>query len=401
MRWYQDARFGMFIHWGPTALAPRHDWLMHAEQISVPDYEKISAQLNPTKFNADEWVSIAADAGQKYLVFTTKHHDGFSLYDTALSDYKITSFTPFQRDPVGELADAVARRGNMKLGFYHSVLDWHHPAYRFREQSGLAWSDYLAFLHGQVRELCTDYGEIACMWFDGDWPRHVLTQTDAYFAAGGSFEYDRLYDMIHTLQPNAVIVNNRHDIPLPGEDVQGFEQDLPGRNTTGFNVTTITNYPLEVCMTINDHWFHIAGSTNYKSARHLVHLLVRSVSAGANFLLNVGPNAEGEIVPEHVSRLRGVGNWLKANGESVYGTRAGVIPPTSAMVSTRKGDTHYLHILENISDWVTLPSLPEGVTSARLLRDGTPVSIEQRSDKYVLLVPDDQRDDFDTVIVLS
>jgi alpha-L-fucosidase len=230
LNWYQDARFGMFIHWGPTAVEPREDWLMHTERISVPDYEAISRRLNPTKFNADEWVSIAADAGQKWLVFTTKHHDGFSMFDTALSDYKITTFTPFKRDPVLELADAVAKRGDVKLGFYHSVLDWHHPAYRFREQNGLAWQDYLDFLHGQVRELCTNYGEVACMWFDGDWPNHVWTERDSYFLPGGSFEYDKLYDMIHTLQPGAVIVNNRHDIPLPGEDVQGFEQDLPARS---------------------------------------------------------------------------------------------------------------------------------------------------------------------------
>jgi len=150
LRAFQDARFGMFIHFGPTSVAARHDWLMDGENISVPDYEQISAQLNPTGFNADEWVSIAADAGQKYIVFTTKHHDGFSLYDTALSDYKITTFTPFKRDMVRELADArdmvreladaCARSNDVKLGLYHSVLDWHHPAYRFRQESGLAWS---------------------------------------------------------------------------------------------------------------------------------------------------------------------------------------------------------------------------------------------------------------------
>src|SRR5690349_3554537 len=196
LRWYQDARFGMFIHWGPTAIAAREDWLMHTERISVADYEKLSAQLNPTRFNAEEWVSIAADAGQKYMVFTSRHHDGFSMYDTALSDYKITTFTPFKRDPVRELADAIARRSDMKLGFYNSLLDWHHPAYRFRQESGLAWSDYLDFLHGQVRELCTNYGEIACMWFDGHWPRYKIDEQNAYFAAGGSFEYDKLYNMI-------------------------------------------------------------------------------------------------------------------------------------------------------------------------------------------------------------
>ncbi len=401
LRWFQDARFGMFIHWGPTALAPRHDWVMAHEGISPADYEKISARLNPTEFNAEEWVSIAADAGQKYIVFTTKHHDGFSMYDTALSDYKITTFTPFKRDPVRELAEAVAKRSDMKLGFYHSLLDWHHPAYRYPKASGLAWSDYLAFLHGQVRELCTNYGEIACMWFDGEWPRHVFTDKESYFVPGGSFEYDKLYNMIHTLQPDAVIVNNRHEVPLPGEDVQGFEQDLPGVNSTGFNALTVTEYPLETCMTINDHWFHIAGSTNYKSVKGLVGYLARSASGGANYLLNVGPNELGEILPQHASRLRGVGAWLRENGESIYGTRAGVITPSKEAVSTRKGDTHYVHILENVSDWVTLSGVPESVTQARLLKTGAAVEMLPKDGKRVLVVPDALRDPLDTVVVLT
>lgn len=403
LSWFQDIRLGMFIHWGPTAVAPRHDWLMHGEQISVPEYEKISARLNPTKFNADEWVSIAADAGQKYIVFTTKHHDGFSMYDTALSDYKITTFTPFKRDPVRELVEACAKRNDVKMGFYHSLLDWHHPAYRFRKESGLAWSDYIAFLHGQVRELCTNYGEIACMWFDGDWPNHVFDERDSYFLPpqGESFEYDKLYPMIHSLQPDAVVINNRHSHPLPGEDVQGFEQDLPGLNTTGFNSLTVSDHPLEVCMTINDHWFHIAGSVNYKSTKELISLLARSASAGANFLLNVGPLETGEIVPVHVGRLRGIGAWMKGNSESIYGTRAGVIPPTAVSVSTRKGDTHYVHVLDYVSDCVTLKQVPEGIKQARLLKSGEAVIFERRNDSVILTIPEAQRDPFDTVVVLS
>jgi alpha-L-fucosidase len=406
---FQDIRFGMFIHWGLYSILAKQEWVMHTDRIPVPEYEKLVPQFNPVKYNADEWVSIAADAGQKYMVITSRHHDGFSMYDTALSDYKVTN-TPFKRDPIRELANAIAKRNDIKLGFYSSLLDWHHPAYRFRQESGLAWSDYIAFLHGQVRELCTNFGEIACLWFDGDWPRHLLDDSNAHFAAGGSFEYDKLYGMIHTLQPNAVVLNNRHDEPLPGEDVQGFEQDLPGTNTAGFNTGTVYDYPLEVCMTINDHWGFSAADHNTKSTRHLIHLLVRSASGNANYLLNVGPTALGEIVPEHAQRLRGVGEWLKTNGESVYGTRAGAIPPTATTVSTRKGDTHYVHILNNVSDSVELTNVPEGVTKARLLRDGSSVGLEvkeknhfvgQTEDKYVLYVPEAQRDTSDTVVVLS
>jgi alpha-L-fucosidase len=400
LKWFQDVRFGMFIHWGPSAIPARHDWIMHAESISVPEYEKFAYQFNPTKFNAEEWVSIAADAGQKYMVFTSRHHDGFSMYDTALSDYKVTN-SPFGRDPVRELADAIARRSDMKLGFYSSLLDWHHPAYRFRDESGLAWSDYLEFLHGQVHELCTNYGEIACIWFDGHWPHHAYTERDAYFIAGGSFEYEKLYGMIHTLQPDAVVLNNHHVDPQPGEDVQGYEQDLPGVNTAGWNQAVISNLPLEVCMTINDHWFYIAGSRNYKSTRSLIHYLVRSASAGANYLLNVGPTADGEILPIHASRLLNMGAWLRANGESVYGTRAGVIAPIATAVSTRRGDTHYVHILENVSDAVLLDHVPETITRARLLRTGESVEMERRDESVTLYVPEEQRDPFNTVVMLT
>lgn len=397
---FQNRRFGMFIHWGLYSILAKQEWVMHTDQIPVSEYEKLAPQFNPTKFNADEWVSVAADAGQKYMVITSRHHDGFSMYDTALSDYKITH-TPFGRDPIRELADACAKRGDVKLGFYSSLLDWHHPAYRFREESGLAWSDYLEFLHGQVRELCTNYGEITCMWFDGDWPRHTIDDSNAYFEAGGSFEYDRLYDMIHTLQPDAVVMNNRHDKPLPGEDVQGFEQDLPGVNTAGFNTSAVFDLPLEVCMTINGNWGYSAADRNTKSTRHLVHLLVRSASAGANYLLNVGPTARGEIVPLHAERLRGVGEWLAANGDSIYGTRAGAIAPTAATVSTRDGDTHYVHVLDYLSDSVTLKDAPDAIRSARLLRNGAAVEFERRDDALVLYVPEAQRDPIDTVVVLA
>jgi alpha-L-fucosidase len=390
----------MFIHWGIYSILAKQEWVMHTDRIPVPEYEKLVAQFNPTKFNADEWVSIAADAGQKYIVFTSRHHDGFSMYDTALSDYKVTN-SPFGRDPLRELADACARRGDIKLGFYSSLLDWHHPAYRFREESGLAWSDYLDFLHGQVRELCTQYGEIMCIWFDGDWPLHKLDETNAYFAAGGSFEYEKLYDMIHTLQPNAVIHNNRHQEPLPGEDIQGFEQDLPGMNTAGFNTTTVVDMPLEVCMTINDHWGYSANDHNHKSTRHLVHVLARSASASANYLLNVGPTPEGEILPVHAERLRGVGNWLRKYGDSIYGTRAGVVTSSAHTVSTRRGNTHYIHLLDYVSDSVTLANVPETVSQARLLGTGEAVSMERRDGSLVITVPEAQRDPIDTVVVLS
>jgi len=402
LQWFQDAKFGMFIHWGLYSLLARGEWVMHNEKIPVSEYEPLVEQFNPVKFNADEWVSIAADAGQRYIVITSRHHDGFSMYDTALSDYKVTR-TPFQRDPILELADACAQRGDIKLGFYSSLLDWHHPAYRFRAESGLAWAEYLEFLHGQVRELCTQFGEIACIWLDGDWPNHLLNDDNAYFAAGGSFEYGKLYDMIHTLQPNAVIHNNRHVEPLPGEDVQGFEQDLPGQNTAGFNTTTIANLPMEVCMTINDSWGVSEQDENHKSAQQLIRTLVRSASMGANYLLNVGPTALGEILPVHAERLRAMGRWLSVYGDSIYGTRAGVIPTATngSSVSTMNGQTHYVHVSDYVSDAVTLRDAPTNLTKAFSLKDGSPVKLTRRDENVVLTILPQQRDEVDTVIRLE
>ncbi len=393
-----DRSFGMFIHWGLYSVLARQEWIMHVESIPVAEYEKLVPQFNPVKFNADEWVSIAADAGQKYMVITSRHHDGFSMYDTTLSDYKITN-SPFKRDPLAELANACAKRGDVKLGFYSSLMDWHHPAYRFRQESGLAWSDYLAFLHGQVRELCTNFGDVACLWFDGDWPHHPFDEKNQYFKPGGSFEYDKLYDLIHTLQPDAIIHNNRHEEPLPGEDVQGFEQDLPGANSAGFNTTKVFDLPKEVCMTINDHWGVHTGDENHKSTRQLLHYLVRSASGGATYLLNVGPSAQGEILPVHAQRLRQMGAWLAVNGESVYGTRAGTIAPTADMVSTRKGDVHYVHALNYVSDCVTLKGLT-GNYAAALVGDGSTVKSERKGDDLILTIPPAQRDPLNTVVKL-
>jgi alpha-L-fucosidase len=402
LKWFQDARFGMFIHWGLYSLLARGEWVMHNEKIPVPEYEPLVGQFNPVKFNADEWVSIAADAGQRYIVITSRHHDGFSMYDTALSDYKVTH-TQFRRDPLNELAGACARRGDIKLGVYSSLLDWHHPAYRFRHESGLAWSDYLEFLHGQVRELCTQFGEIACLWFDGDWPNHLLDSNTAYFAAGGSFEYEKLYDMIHKLQPDTIIHNNRHAEPLPGEDVQGFEQDLPGQNTAGFNTTTISKLPMEVCMTINDSWGVNDRDENHKSSQHLIRTLIKASSVGANYLLNVGPTALGEILPVHAERLRAMGQWLSVHGESIYGTRAGVILPAmnGSSVSTANGDVHYIHVLDYVSDAVTLRDVPADVTKAFLLKDGSPVQWTRRGENMILTIQPHQRDEVDTVIRLE
>ena len=400
LKWFQDAKFGMFIHWGLYSLIGHGEWVMFTENIPVPEYEKLVPQFNPINFNAKDWVQIAEDAGQKYMVITSRHHDGFSMYNTKLTNYKVTN-TPFKRDPLNELANACARSGKVKLGFYSSLLDWHHPAYRFRQESGLAWSDYLDFLHGQVRELCTNFGEIACIWFDGDWPRENLDGDKAHFAPGGSFEYDKLYDMIHTLQPNAIIHNNRHAKPFPGEDIQGFEGDLPGQNTAGFNTTETYNMLTEVCMTLNDSWGINNQDYNHKSTQRLIHILARCAGTGTNYLLNVGPSALGEILPVHIQRLQGIGKWLAKNGEAIFGTRVGIIQTPSSTVSTQKGDTHYILCLDYLSDCVSLDSVPESITKATLVSDKSPIKSIRNGSKLVLTIPSEKRNEFCTVIKLE
>ncbi len=409
LQWFQDARFGMFIHWGLYSLIGKHEWVMHTDRIPVAEYEALMPQFNPPRFDADAWVRLAADAGQRYLIITSRHHDGFSMYNTALSDYKVTN-TPFKRDPLRELAEACARHG-LKLGFYVSLLDWHHPAYRFRAESGLAWTDYVSFLHGQVRELCTQYGEIAAIWLDGDWPAQTLDESNRYFQAGGAFEYEALYEMIHTLQPHAIVENNRHAEPLPGEDVQGFEQDLPGENSTGFNTTTIHGLPIQVCMTINDHWGYCRTDRNTKSARRLVHVLARAASVGGNLLLNVGPTPEGEIPPQHQERLREVGRWLATHGASIYATRAGDLPATPITVSTKGVDGQcFVHVLDYVSDCVILSGVPAEINAARLLRTGQPLDFERSDPNFfvsnerspvTIHLPPALHDPYDTVIELS
>ncbi len=308
IRWYTEAGFGMFVHWGLYSVLGRGEWVLFTERATLRGYEDLPWSFEPRRFDADEWVRTAAEAGQRYLTITTRHHDGFSMYHTGLSAYRVTS-TPWRRDPLAELAEACARHG-IRLGCYVSLLDWHHPAYRasHREHSGLAWSDYLDFLHGQVRELCTGYGPLAQVWFDGDWPHHGAPDGEVdWFAAGGDFDYPALYAMVHELQPDAVVLNNRHATPLPGEDVQGFEQDLPGENTAGFNVTAPGDLPLETCLTMNDSWGYRHDDDAWKSVEQLLALRRRARDRRVNLLLNVGPTGDGEIPAPARERLAALG----------------------------------------------------------------------------------------------
>lgn len=307
VNWFRGARFGIFIHWGVYSIIGRGEWVMNNEKIPISEYEKLKGIFNPALFDVDEWCEIFKEAGARYITFTTKHHDGFCMFDTKLTNYKITK-TPFGRDVVRELVEACRRKG-LKIFFYYSLLDWHHPDYfplgvtghYSGRQEGGNWDGYLEYYHGQVRELCENYGEIGGLWFDGWWDR-----PDA------DWRLNELYDMIHKLQPSALVGNNHHVDPFPGEDFQIFEQDVPGENTAGFNVAGVSGLPLESCLTMNNSWGYNASDNNYKSLDALKGYFLRTWGKGANLLLNVGPLPCGLLVPKQMSTLREIGSWMKS-----------------------------------------------------------------------------------------
>jgi len=395
--WFQDARFGLFVHWGVYSVLGDGEWVMQNKKIPISDYEKLPAAFNPIEFNAAEWVSMAKNAGMKYITITSKHHDGFAMFDSKASDWTIVSRTPYKKDPLKALAEECRRQG-IKLFFYYSQLDWHHPDYFPRGRTGAdagrpesgSFPKYLDYMDAQLRELLTNYGDVAGIWFDGWWDR-----PDA------DWQLQRTYSLIHQLQPAALIGANHHKRPNPGEDFQMFEKDLPGGRTQGFNSDSeIGNLPLETCETMNGAWGFNITDRRYKSTKDLVRYLVRAAGSNANFLLNVGPMANGKIQPEFVARLKEVGEWTSKYGESVYGTRGGPITPRPWGVTTQKGNRVYVHVLDTADPSLLLPPLPSAIRSAKLL-DGAR-AVEFRNSDYgpVLLLPKD-RDPIDTIVVLE
>jgi alpha-L-fucosidase len=307
---FRDMRFGLSVHWGLYALIGQGEWVMHQAQIPVSEYEQLVERFNPTLFDAQAWIDLAVEAGAQAFLITSKHHDGFCMYDTALSDYKITN-TPFGRDPIAELAEACHQHG-VALHFYYSLLDWHHPAYRSD------WPAYVDYYQGQVRELCTQYGLLGGMLFDGYWPRTPFTAETGYFRPGGSWDLAGTYDLIHSPQPDAMVVNNHHVLPLKGEDYQAFELDMPGENTTGFNTTEVGDLPLATWFNVNRGWSYFEDEQQVKSADRLLGYLTGSAERGARCWLNVGPTSLGDILPEEATELRklarlmeGKGSWLR------------------------------------------------------------------------------------------
>ncbi len=385
-QWFDSARFGLFIHWGASSVLGAGEWVMNTKNIRVEDYERLIHFFNPTKFNARAWVKMAKDAGMRYITFITRHHDSFSNWDTKQSDWKITN-TVYGKDVLKELSIACKEQG-LKLFLYYSLVDWFRPDYPYetgRTGKGTGrtqksnYETYLSFMKSQLTELLTGYGDIAGIWFDGHWDQ---TDTDSKTKQSKiNWKYEEIYELIHRLQPQAMIGNNHHLSPLSGEDFQMFEKDLPGENKGGFSGQEVSKLPLETCETINNSWgFNITDRT-YKSTKDIIQLLVKAAGYGANLLLNVGPMPSGEIQPEFVLRLKEVGDWLQKNGTTIYGTKGGPLKPQDWGILTENGNQVYVHILNKTGNRIFF-QLPYNIESASLFKNKTPVSFDRLKDGY-------------------
>lgn len=380
---FADSKFGIFIHWGIYSMFAQGEWYMTNANIDNREYAKAASAFYPIRFDADSWVKAIKDAGAKYICFTSRHHDGFSMWHTAQSDYNIVDATPFGRDVIKELADACHRHG-IKLHFYYSHIDWTRDDYPHgrtgrgtgKDPDKADWPSYYAFMNRQLTELLTQYGDIGAIWFDGVWDHDQDT-------IPFDWQLPEQYALIHELQPACLVGNNHHSTPVEGEDIQIFERDLPGENKAGLSGQDISRLPLETCQTMNGMWGYKIIDQNYKSVETLVQYLVGAAGKGANLLLNIGPQPNGELPAASLVRLQGMGEWLRNYGETVYGTTAGDIPTQEWGVTTRKGERLYIHIMNLDATELLLP-LACKVKSAVVYGTQTPVKMKRSKDGVIL-----------------
>ena len=411
MQWYSEARFGMFIHWGLYAIPARGEWVRNVEKLSNEAYQPYFNEFNPVRYDPRQWAQTARRAGMKYAVLTAKHHDGFCLFDSKHTDFKATN-TPARRDLIREYVEAFRSEG-LKVGFYYSLLDWHHPHF-FMDSTHPMYSDekvraekrdmskYVEYLHGQVRELLSNYGKIDIIWFDYSYGE----------LSGEAWKARDLMKMVRALQPH-IITNNRleaghHGPPSTDRlgDISTPEQTIPPEG-----VRDTANNPVawEACVTLNDHWGYGRNDKNFKSTKMLVRMLVECVSKNGNFLLNVGPNALGEIPPESAQRLEEIGQWIDRHGDSIYGAGAAAdLAKPEWGRFTQKGKTLYAHVLEKTAGPIPIPGWKSRVRKARLLLDGSEVSIAKpwnveadSPDLYLHLPLAQLPDEIDTVVALE
>ncbi|HKU34391.1 MAG TPA: alpha-L-fucosidase [Paenarthrobacter sp.] len=375
--WFEEARFGMFVHWGLYALPARHEWVMNREEITVADYAQYFRRFDPDLYDPREWARAARDAGMKYVVLTTKHHDGFCLWDSALTDYKASN-TPAGRDLIEPYVEALRAEG-LKVGFYHSLIDWHHPDFTIdgvhpqrnaadveRLNAGRDMSRYREYLHGQVRELLGNYGTIDYLFFDFSYADH-----GEFWGGKGRKDWDSeaLLAMVRELQPG-IVVNDRLDIPGDFVTPEQYQPAAP-MMLDGVPVTW------EACQTLNGSWGYDRDNLDYKSVDLLIRMLVDGVSKGGNLLLNVGPTGRGNIDPRALASLAGIGEWMKLHSRSIHG--AGTSPFTAPADAryTQRGDRLYVHLFAWPFEYVHLPGLAGKVEYAQLLNDASEVFLRE------------------------
>ena len=397
---FQDEKFGIFIHWGIYSMIGHGEWVMDKENINYKEYRHLADGFYPSKFNAEEWVQAFKAAGAKYITFTSRHHDSFSMFKTATSNYNIVDGTPFKRDVLKELADACQKHG-MKLHVYYSHADWNRLDYpqgwsairTGRPTNQENFDSYLQFMKQQLTEILTNYGPVRCIWFDGHWDQKNRKNFD--------WHLDEQYALIHKLQPACMVANNHHYAPKPGEDIQLFEQDLPGENTAGYSGTSkIGQLPLETCLTMNKTWGYDITDKKYKSNSYLIQKLVQAAGKNANLLLNIGPRPDGQLPVEAVERLKAMGEWLNKYGETVYGTRGGIVAPHEWGVSTQKGNTLYIHILKWNDRGLFLPITDTKVVKAVMFDGKQPVTVTRTKAGVVLELPEVPKG-VDTIVELT
>ncbi|MGM9762566.1 MAG: alpha-L-fucosidase [Candidatus Cryptobacteroides sp.] len=396
---FQDAKFGIFLHWGLYSLLGSGEWAMNIRDINYLEYAKLANAFYPHDFDAAEWVSAIKSSGAGYICFTTRHHDGFSMFETEQSDYNIVDASPYGKDVVKALAEECAAQ-DVKLHLYYSLVDWYRDDYP-RGRTGLgtgrpgtdiSYEHYYNFMKAQLSELLTNYGPVGAIWFDGVWDQDVHPDFD--------WKLRGLYDHIHAIQPSCLVGNNHHLAPFEGEDIQIFERDLPGENTAGLSGQDISRLPLETCQTMNGMWGYKITDLDYKSTATLVQYLVRAAGRDGNLLLNIGPQPDGKLPATAVERLREMGVWLDRYGESIYGTRGGDIPPHAWGVTTRKGDRLYVHILDLQDDALYL-QLTSKVVAAKCLNTGKAVKFDTLKGKGIVLHLHDIPHDIDRIVELT
>ena len=345
---FQDSKFGIFLHWGLYAMLATGEWTMTNNDLNYKEYAKLAGGFYPSRFSAKEWVSQIKASGAKYICFTTRHHEGFSMFKSKYSDYNVVDASPFKRDIVKELADECHRQG-IDIHFYYSHIDWQRedaPLGRTGLGTGRPvekqnWDSYYTFMNNQLTELLTNYGKVGAIWFDGWWDQDQNPSFD--------WRLPEQYALIHRLQPACLIGNNHHHTPFEGEDFQMFERDLPGENTAGLSGQSISQLPLETCETMNGMWGYKITDQNYKSTKTLIHYLVKAAGRNANLLMNIGPQPDGCLPAVAVQRLKEMGDWMKTYGETIYGTRGGRVSPRDWGVTTEKDNKIFVHIL-NLKD---------------------------------------------------